>query len=146
MVDIKIRQGKKEDLGRLYEIEKSSVDAWSYEILKQDLINNDLSVYFVAEMDLKIIGFISIMNISGEVHINNIIVDENYRGIKTGVKLLKYGMNYFSKDSVFGYTLEVREDNKPAINLYEKFGFKIVGKRKNYYKNNKSAFIMWKLD
>lgn len=37
--------------------------------------------------------------------------------------------------------LEVNETNDSAINLYVKNGFKIVSKRKNYYKNN-SAIIM----
>lgn len=31
-------------------------------------------------------------------------------------------------------TLEVRESNTPAINLYKKFGFRTVGKRPRYYK------------
>ena len=30
-------------------------------------------------------------------------------------------------------TLEVRESNAPAIALYEKFGFAVVGRRKNFY-------------
>ena len=38
--------------------------------------------------------------------------------------------------TVFGLafmTLEVRESNLPAIRLYEKHGFAVVGKRKNNY-------------
>ena len=41
-------------------------------------------------------------------------------------------------------TLEVRVSNIPAINLYEKFGFKSLGVRKGYYQNNnEDALIMW---
>lgn len=145
MDNIFIRFGEENDLEKLHDIEKSSVDAWTFEVLKEDFLKNNLSVYFVAEIDNEIIGFISVMNISGEVHINNIIVKEKFRGKKIGEKLLQYGLNYYPKDEIFGYTLEVREDNDPAINLYEKFGFTIVGKRKNYYANNKSAYIMWKM-
>ena len=38
-------------------------------------------------------------------------------------------------------TLEVRESNLKARKLYEKFGFKIVGERKNYYDNNETAIL-----
>ena len=41
-------------------------------------------------------------------------------------------------------TLEVRVGNKPAIRLYEKYGFKSLGTRKGYYQdNNEDALIMW---
>ena len=40
-------------------------------------------------------------------------------------------------------TLEVNEENKPAIHLYKKYGVKLLGKRKKYYKNN-DALIMTK--
>lgn len=39
-------------------------------------------------------------------------------------------------------TLEVNENNKIAISLYEKFNFQLLGKRKNYYNGVDSALIM----
>ncbi len=41
-------------------------------------------------------------------------------------------------------TLEVNENNKIAIHLYEKYGFKIIGTRKKYYNNKYNAYIMTK--
>ena len=43
----------------------------------------------------------------------------------------------------FGISLEVNEENLPAIHLYEKFGFEYLGVRKNYYQD-KIAIIMTK--
>ena len=41
-------------------------------------------------------------------------------------------------------TLEVRESNVPAIELYKKYGFSSLGTRKGYYQdNNENALIMW---
>ncbi|MDO5028583.1 MAG: ribosomal protein S18-alanine N-acetyltransferase [Bacillota bacterium] len=142
---ILIRKVKEEDLVSLYEIEKTLEDSWSFNILRDDFLGNNFSSYFLAEKDGEILGFIALMNVAGEIHINNIAVDQNYRRQGIGQRLLTYGLNYFAKEKLIGYTLEVREDNLAAINLYEKLGFIKVGLRKNYYKNNKAALIMWKL-
>ena len=41
-------------------------------------------------------------------------------------------------------TLEVRPSNQKAIKLYQKFGFRSVGRRPRYYiDNNEDAEIMW---
>ena len=38
----------------------------------------------------------------------------------------------------------MRKSNKPAIGLYEKYGFTSFGLRKKYYQdNNEDALIMW---
>lgn len=140
-----IRLGQEADLEKIYEIEKEDVDAWSYEILRQDLLENEFSTYFVYEEEGQILGFISTMNICGEIHINNISVRSDFRNKKIGTRLLKEGINYYKDQDIIGYTLEVRMDNEPAINLYKKTGFEIAGTRKNYYKNNKDAIIMWRL-
>ena len=48
-----------------------------------------------------------------------------------------------SKDC-YDITLEVRESNIIAQNLYKSLGFKSEGIRKNFYEDNKeSAVIMW---
>ena len=38
----------------------------------------------------------------------------------------------------------VNTENLPAVNLYKKFGFKILGTRKKYYNNKFDAYIMTK--
>jgi ribosomal-protein-alanine N-acetyltransferase len=43
------------------------------------------------------------------------------------------------------YTLEVRPSNRPAIALYEAFGFVDAGRRPGYYMDNREdALIMWR--
>lgn len=143
--DYKIRKASFSDLSAIYEIEKNQEDAWTYKILEDDFVANQFSLYLVLEDQGQVIGFLVLMDIAGEIHINNIAVKENYRRQGLGEKLLTYGMNSYKKKDLFGYTLEVREDNVQAIGLYEKLGFVKVGMRKNYYKNNKNALIMWKI-
>ena len=38
--------------------------------------------------------------------------------------------------------LEVRVSNTPAINLYKKFGFKIVRRIPYYYRDGEDAYVM----
>jgi ribosomal-protein-alanine N-acetyltransferase len=41
-------------------------------------------------------------------------------------------------------TLEVRVTNENAMQMYEGFGFKVIGRRKGYYTDNgEDALVMW---
>ena len=47
-------------------------------------------------------------------------------------------------DGITDITLEVRVSNRPAIALYEGFGFESAGIRRGYYQNGEDALIMWR--
>ena len=92
---------------------------------------NPLATYFVAKEDEKIVGYGGIWNVSGEGQITNIAVhpDMRKKGIASEIleELIK------SANSCEKIFLEVRESNNAAICLYEKYGFKQCGIRKNFY-------------
>jgi ribosomal-protein-alanine N-acetyltransferase len=49
-------------------------------------------------------------------------------------------------EGIVSHTLEVRESNIAARNLYEKFSFHETGRRKNFYSdNNEDAVIYWRM-
>lgn len=60
-----------------------------------------------------------------------------------GSKLLEALINKAKETCIF-ITLEVNVKNIPAINLYKKYNFKILGTRKKYYNNKFDAYIMTK--
>ena len=82
-------------------------------------------------IDNKLVGIIVYEDIFNRFEIDYIVVDSQYRGKGIAKKLLESIINLNKKN----ITLEVREDNIPAINLYEKMGFEIVSKREKYYGN-----------
>ena len=79
----------------------------------------------------KIVGVLVYEDIYDRLEVDYIVVDSQYRGKGIAKKLLESIINLNKKN----ITLEVREDNIPAINLYKKMGFEIVSKREKYYGN-----------
>lgn len=71
--------------------------------------------------------------------ITNVFIHEKYRRKGYASKLLKE----LEKEKVDKIMLEVSEKNKNALNLYKKHGFKIISRRKKYYKDS-DALIMVK--
>lgn len=108
--------------------------------IKQDILNNNYSNYYLYEQNGEVIGMINFHKMGDYAEIIDIVVLEKYRNQKIGTKLLQYSINILNECKI---TLEVRESNKAAIGLYEKLGFKIIGMREKYYKNE-NAYIMKK--
>jgi RimJ/RimL family protein N-acetyltransferase len=64
-----------------------------------------------------------------------VYVDSNYRGQNVGEKLLRGVLEYaFTLDGIEQVQLSVIADNKVAIKLYEKLGFKTFGVQPRYFK------------
>ncbi len=105
--------------------------------------SNPLAQYVIAKTDEKIIGYAGFWQVVDEGQITNIAVLEEYRRRKVAQQMLEILMEKARKMQISVLSLEVRESNLPAINLYEKFDFKKVGIRKDYYKNpTENAVLM----
>ena len=78
----------------------------------------------------------------GEIHITNIVTKSSKRHIGISSKLLEALIEASKNIKASILTLEVNEKNTNAIKLYEKYNFKKVGCRKNYYNQNENAIIM----
>lgn len=119
-------------------------DFWNYNIFKSEL-ENENSIYLVAKYDDLIVGFAGFTIMVDEADITNIVVKKDFRNKKIGTKLLEELLKVISSiNYITSVTLEVSENNKNAIKLYENFGFSKVGFRKNYYADNSNAILMTK--
>lgn len=117
-------------------------DFWSYNILKEELLNKN-SIYYVAKDENGlIVGFAGILIILDEANITNIVTKKSLRHKGIGTILLDKLISASKKKNLSSITLEVNENNKPAINLYKKFNFENMGIRKKYYNNTDNAIIM----
>ena len=72
----------------------------------------------------------------------NIVTKKDKREKGIGSALLQEIINFAKQKKAKTITLEVNENNKPAIKLYEKFNFKQVGLRKKYYNGIYDAILM----
>lgn len=103
------------------------------------------SVSFAAHYLGKTIGYICCDDISGEVFVGTVAVAEEFRRRYVGKKLIDSVINYCLENNSEMLTLEVRESNIPAINLYNSVGFVNLGRRKDFYsKPTEDAYIMTK--
>ena len=60
------------------------------------------------------------------------------------MKLLDELESFFLENGVYAVYLEVREDNKGAIKLYRRKGYKKTQSLQNYYSKGTHGFIMEK--
>jgi ribosomal-protein-alanine N-acetyltransferase len=117
-------------------------DFWNYNILKEEL-QNENSKYLVAKKDNKIVGFAGIKVVLDEADIMNIVTKKDCRNQGIGHLILENLIFLCKELNLSSLSLEVNEENLPAIHLYKKFGFEVLGKRKNYYQD-KNGIIMTK--
>mgnify|MGYP004550661219 FL=1 len=100
-------------------------------------LNPNETIYIYKEKNINK-GFIHIQNGLDIIDLLNIIVKPEYQNQGIGSVLLKYIIDNKQDKKIM---LEVRSKNINAIKLYQKYDFKIINIRKNYYKDD-DAIIM----
>lgn len=130
---IQLRKMTKNDLYQVIAIEKQSYDfPWSDVVIK-DCLFNKYDCYVAG--DKNILGYMISKITSQDSHILNLTIDSEYRGLGIGSSFLDLITKECKLHQSKHIYLEVRLSNTIARNLYQKFGFRSIGVRKNYYKN-----------
>jgi len=142
-MDIKIEKMTLLDLEDIKDILVSEFDDfWTYSVFKEEL-QSESSKYLAVKINHEIVGFAGIKIVLDAADIMNIVTKKTYREQGIGTLLLEKLIFLCQELNLSSLSLEVNEENLPAIHLYEKFGFKTLGIRKNYYQN-KNGLIMTK--
>ncbi len=126
----------------LAELERLSFSSpWSIAMLQEELFN-DTASYLVAEDETgKVLGYAGLHVILDEGYIDNVVVHPDYRRKGIARKLVEVYLRFGAAKLSF-LTLEVRESNVAALELYRSLGFAPEGRRPQYYRNPKEDAIL----
>ena len=142
-----IRAMQKKDVNDVHRIELLSFRSpWSKASIASEL-NNKFAHYLVAERDGKLIGYCGMWVLFDECHITNIAVDPAERRAGVGKSLLLAAMEVGDYYGATSMTLEVRETNRVARDMYRKFDFEQQGYRRRYYSDTgEGALLLWNVN
>jgi len=141
---LEIRRLTYADLPELITIERRAFPTpWSLAMFVLEL-SKPASVCLAALRDGQMIGFLICSRYDTVWHIMNVAVDPDCRREGIASTLLTDLLRRIDGKGA-RFTLEVRESNTGAIDLYERFGFRVAGRRRRYYQDNgEDAVIMWR--
>ena len=135
--NLTIQKAEAPDIEAVYKIEiKESSHPWKKNYFFAE-ITNDISHFYVCR-DLEsgdIAGYIVFWIIDDILEIHNLAVKGPFKRKGIATALLNFVVTLAGKEGVKEMFLEVRESNQKAAALYEKTGFKLKGRRKDYYRN-----------
>ncbi len=142
--EVVIRRLKKEDVPLIIEIENLSFTSpWSGRLFLNEL-EHDFSCFLVLEYLGRLIGYAGFWLIAEEAHLTSIAIHPSFKRRGGGYLLIKSLLKLAYDAGARSATLEVRESNQPAIELYTKLNFQRVAIRKQYYADTQEdAIIMW---
>ena len=130
------------DLLEVVEIEEiSNLSPWGWDAYHLELQFAEASLMLVARLtapntarNKSIVGFIVARQMADEIHVNNVAVRPEYRGLGIGANLLRAVLAWGRDKGSTQAVLEVRAENTAAHKLYQACGFEVIGRRRRYYK------------
>ena len=122
----------------------SFLTPWSRSAFEEELAQNRLARYIVAEENGAIVGYAGTWLVINEAHVTDVAVSSQRRREGIGRLLMQNLMELARENEMESMTLEVRVSNAAARHLYQQLGFVEAGIRKNYYTETKEdALILW---
>jgi ribosomal-protein-alanine N-acetyltransferase len=148
---VTIRPMREDDIERVQAIDKLSFSLpWPERAYRYELKENPASLLRVAEVEAldgkrEVTGMAVVWLILDEAHIATIAVHPDYRRQGVGERLLLAILEGSARRGAQHAMLEVRAGNQIARNLYQRFGFVVVGRRPNYYRDNSEDAVLMNL-
>ncbi|WP_407371093.1 ribosomal protein S18-alanine N-acetyltransferase [Carnobacterium sp.] len=119
----------------LFQLAESSYpngSPWPIESYKSELAGSQ-NKYGIALQNAEKVGFIGYTQLFDEVEITTFGILKPFKNQGIGQSFLRAFIKQVKSEDIKTVFLEVREQNKAAIAVYEKVGFEMIALRKNYY-------------
>lgn len=98
---------------------------------------DSLAAGYLAEVLLddsaRVVGYFVAMSVVDELHLLNITIAPAHQGRGHALRLLDRLMRHARARGAVSVWLEVRESNVRARAIYERYGFRVLGRRPGYY-------------
>jgi ribosomal-protein-alanine N-acetyltransferase len=140
-----IREAERRDVPELLAIEVAQFpEPWTRAMLLDEITDTETRRYTVAVEGKRIIGYLGVMYVLDELHVNTIGTLPGHEGKGVATSLMDDAWRVAKERGIVRATLEVAVTNTRAQALYFRFGFSPVGVRKNYYERTKEdALVLW---
>ncbi len=121
------------DIADLCAIEREVFsDPWPQSAFRE-LLGVANRVNLVLELSGQIVGYIMAQCVADEVQIQNVAVRAVWQRRGFGAILLRCAEEEGQARGALCSILDVRGQNVAALALYERFGYRMIGRRRNYY-------------
>ncbi len=137
------------DLDPVMRIEELSFPCpWSKGMFLSEFNKHPYSRSYIAEEKSsgELVGYVLFSLVFEELHILNLAVHPACRRNGIGESLVSFVLGIGRDQQTAKVLLEVRASNNSALALYQKFGFKEIGIRRNYYFKPKENALLLQFD
>lgn len=143
MSPVRLRDMRPSDLPAVVEIELDAYSMpWNEGTFRNLLRRRDADMV-VAEADDRIIGYAVAWSVLDQAELGNVAVARAWRKQGIGRSLVEEILRRVAGRGVQEVFLEVRPSNPDAQRLYRNMGFRLVGRRTNYYQQpTEDALVM----
>ena len=133
--DMIIRHMQSEDVPTVAAIEMESFpDPWPPEAFTE-ILSVATRLSLVAEVPGSgVVGYLLAQRVASELQIHNVAVTQAHRRKGHGRKLLREAERIGSEGGAEHALLDVRESNTVALALYRSFGYRMISRRRSYYR------------
>ena len=98
-----------------------------------DSLASGYHAWVLRNQSMQLMGYFLVMQMVDEAHLLNVAVAQEWQGQGLGRFLLNQSVACARGLGMESMLLEVRPSNARALELYQRYGFEQIGRRKGYY-------------